>query len=306
MARAVPCRQDAPRRDRRGRSRERAPRPPAVGPRAPARRRGADPFRRADRDRGRDRLRGRGRAIDRAEGAGAVRPRRASRGGGRQDPADPASPVAGPPADPDHPRSARLLARLLGRGALGPARPLPAPLLAGGPGERRADGASQAARDVRPGRPGARHLDFLRSPRGSAGAPRIPGFWTVGLSWNSLDSLVRNEPFQWVTRDPGPFLFSGALSLNRRRKGRSSSIRRSTAPKAPRRAERAGQAGDYGSRHREGPIGHWEHITSAFPFWQAIVASISFHVKLCRATFPSFTGEGGAKRRMGCGPLPQP
>ena len=47
--------------------------------RPPARRRGADPFRSADRHAGGDRLRGRGRPGDRAAGAGAVRPRRASR-----------------------------------------------------------------------------------------------------------------------------------------------------------------------------------------------------------------------------------
>ncbi len=76
---------------------------------------------------------------------------------------------------------------------------------------------------------GARHLDFLRPTRACIGAPRIPGFCPVGLVWNSLDSLVRNEPFQWVTRDPGAnFIFQGALSPGRRRKGRPLSIRRST------------------------------------------------------------------------------
>ncbi len=79
---------------------------------------------------------------------------------------------------------------------------------------------SGAARDGRrrPGhRPGpsvgapsdARHLDFLRPTRACIGAPQIPGFCPVGIVWNSLDSLVRNEPFQWVTRDPGPILFFG-------------------------------------------------------------------------------------------------
>ncbi len=75
----------------------------------------------------------------------------------------------------------------------------------------------------------ASHLDFLRPTRACIGAPRIPGFCPVGIVWNSLDSLVRNEPFQWVTRDPGPILFFwGALSPGRRRKARPSSIRRST------------------------------------------------------------------------------
>ncbi len=52
-----------------------------------------------------------------------------------------------------------------------------------------------------------KHLDFLRSPRACIGAPRIRGFCPVGFVWNSLDSLVRNEPFQWVTSDPGRILF---------------------------------------------------------------------------------------------------
>ncbi len=54
----------------------------------------------------------------------------------------------------------------------------------------------------------ASHFDFLRPTRACIGAPRIPGFCLVGFVWNSLDSLVRNEPFQWVTRDPGPIFNS--------------------------------------------------------------------------------------------------
>ncbi len=53
------------------------------------------------------------------------------------------------------------------------------------------------------------NLDFLRSTRGRSGAPRLPGFWTVVFPWNSLDSLVRNEPFQWVASEAGRFLFLG-------------------------------------------------------------------------------------------------
>ena len=78
--------------------------------------------------------------------------------------------------------------------------------------------------------PGARYLDFLSSPRACIRAPRISGFWTVGFIWNSLESLVRNEPFQWVTSDPGPILFfARPLPERIRRKRRPSSIRRSTA-----------------------------------------------------------------------------
>ncbi len=47
-------------------------------------------------------------------------------------------------------------------------------------------------------------------PQVSAGTARGSAnlrFSGVGLSWISLDSLVRNEPFQWVTSDPGRLLF---------------------------------------------------------------------------------------------------
>ena len=110
-----------------------------------------------------------------------------------------------------------------------------------------------------------KHLDFLRSPRACIGAPRIPGFCPVGFVWNSLDSLVRNEPFQWVTSDPGPnFILSGPLLLLMRRKrqnvGRANTL--------------AGRKGSHGIRHREGPIGHWDQTTAALPFLQRIVVSI--------------------------------
>ncbi len=70
--------------------------------------------------------------------------------------------------------------------------------------------------------PPARDLDFLRPTQSEHGAPRISGFWTVGFVWNSLDSLVRNEPFQWVTSDPRPIFNSrGPFPRNgRRRPGR--------------------------------------------------------------------------------------
>src|ERR1700727_2490323 len=48
-------------------------------------------------------------------------------------------------------------------------------------------------------------------------SPQKAQIRTVGLSWISLDSLVRIEPFQWVTRDfrkkknLAPFSLPGAL-----------------------------------------------------------------------------------------------
>ena len=73
---------------------------------------------------------------------------------------------------------------------------------------------------------------------------KIPAFSTVGIIWNSLDSLVRNEPFQWVTRDPRPIFNScGPFPRSGRRRPRRPSIRRSTALKPLGQAETAGRAG---------------------------------------------------------------
>ena len=118
--------------------------------------------------------------------------------------------------------------------------------------------------------------------QGSANSP----VFGVGFIWNSLDSLVRNELFQWVTATLGPFLFLRGVPLpHLRRKGRPASTRRSTALKR-RRAERAGYAGNPGSRHRQGPIGHWDQTTTAFPFLQGIVVSVRFHTKVSLTDAP--------------------
>ena len=79
---------------------------------------------------------------------------------------------------------------------------------------------------------GPRHLDFLRPTRPCISAPQIPGFWTVGFIWNSLESLVRNEPFQWDTGDPGAIVFMrGVLPPGKRPPSApSASIRSSAAP----------------------------------------------------------------------------
>ena len=113
---------------------------------------GADPFSCADRDRRADRLCGGGRPGDCAQGAGIVRAERPPVAGRRARAADASSALARPSSDPDHPRPARFLARLMGRGALRPSRPLPAPRVAGGPCERDADPSREAARDVRSAR----------------------------------------------------------------------------------------------------------------------------------------------------------
>ena len=120
---------------------------------------------------------------------------------------------------------------------------------------------------------GAINLDFLRSTRGRSGAPRIAGFWTVVFPWNSLDSLVRNEPFQWVASEAGRFfILGGRLSPSLRRKGRQASVRRS-----------AGFARDHGGRRGGGPVQHWDQPNAAFAFLQAIVDSTPFCTRFWRA-----------------------
>ncbi len=90
----------------------------------------------------------------------------------------------------------------------------------------------------------ARDLDFLRPTQLEHGAPRISGFWTVGFVWNSLDSLVRNEPFQWVTRDPRPIFNScGPFPPKRDKKTRPSFDPTVDRAETTRPAETAGRAG---------------------------------------------------------------
>ena len=103
-----------------------------------------------------------------------------------------------------------------------------------GPAKEDAQGRGGGEWPSRPPRtvlPGARHLDFLRSTQRCIMAPRISGFWPVGFIWNSLDSLVRNEPFQWVTSDLGPILFFGGPCPPNARHNGPPSIRRLTALK---------------------------------------------------------------------------
>ncbi len=109
----------------------RAQEPAALPAAAPARGRGADPFRRAVRLARADRLRGRRRAEARHPRPGTVRPRPPSGYRRRQDPAAGRTVVAGAPAGPAHPRPARLLARQLRRRARRDARALSAAPVAG-------------------------------------------------------------------------------------------------------------------------------------------------------------------------------
>ncbi len=85
--------------------------------------------------------------------------------------ADLAAFVAGASPDPDHPRPAGVLARLLGGGEGGNEGALSAPSLAGRPGSRRADHPRQAARNLifrmR------RKASLLRTARGRVGFGRV-------------------------------------------------------------------------------------------------------------------------------------
>ena len=91
------------------------------------------------------------------QGAGAVRAFRPSRARRRPRAVDVASAVARASADPDHPRPAGLLERLVGGRARRATRPLSPPFLARRPGERSADQPGQAEGDVR-GEHGAARL----------------------------------------------------------------------------------------------------------------------------------------------------
>ncbi len=116
-----------------------------------------------------------------------------------------------------------------------------------------------------------RHLDFLRPPQLEHQAPRISGFWTVGFVWNSLDSLVRNEPSQGVTRDPRPIFNSrGPFASIRSARPRRHSIQRSTTLE-PRQAKTAGRAGIMAIDIGRAGLGHWDQPNAVFAFWQEIV-----------------------------------
>ena len=119
----------------------------------------------------------------------------------------------------------------------------------------------------------------------SIGAPRISGFWTVGFVWNSLDSLVRNEPFQWVTRDPGAIFNScGPFPRSRTRRPGRPSIRRSTAlnPLAQRKPPGAPESWRSTS---QGSDRHWDETNTVFAFWQKIVV-LSAPLRNVRAAAP--------------------
>ena len=82
------------------------------------------------------------------QGSGIVRARPAPRPRRRAGAAGASPALSGLAADPDHPRPAGVLARLVGGGARRHARSLSAPPLAGGPAGRASDPAGQTARDV--------------------------------------------------------------------------------------------------------------------------------------------------------------
>ena len=110
----------------------------------------------------RPRLRGRGRAGAGGARAGTVRPRTTPQHRGGAHPPRPPPALAGLAADPDHPRPAGILARVLERRPLGDARALSASSLARGPRGRAADPPGQAEGDMRVLRAALATLD----PRG--------------------------------------------------------------------------------------------------------------------------------------------
>ena len=107
----------------------------------------------------------------------------ASRARRRTHSAHPPFAVARPPPDPDHARPAGLLARLLGRRALRPSRPLSPPFLARGPRRRRADRAREAERNVVAGRVDHFVRSAVASPRWLSTSPRsIANSWAARMA----------------------------------------------------------------------------------------------------------------------------
>ena len=129
-------------------------------------------------------------------------------------------------------------------------------------------GSSSAARDI---------WISSGSSRPCIVAPRISGFQRVGFIWNSLDFLVRNEPFQWVTGDPGPIFFGGPLSRGHAAKEPAVFDPKVNRAESPRRAEEARQAGDDGGRTSRAGSGHCQQTNADFAFLQGNVVSVAFY-----------------------------
>ena len=119
--------------------------------------------------------------------------------------------------------------------------------------------------------PAMRHLDFLRSTQRCIRAPQIPAFRRLelfGFPWilSSEMGLFNGLRATW-----GQFYFQGGPFPG-------ACVARPAAvdPKAA-RAEasspggKARRAGNHGSGHRRGPIGHWDQTNAVFAFWQEIV-----------------------------------
>ena len=122
----------------------------------------------------------------------------------------------------------------------------------------------------------------------ASGLRESPAFGRLdlfGIPWilSSEMSLFNGLQATW-----GQFYFSrGPFPPAMRRKGRPSSIRRSTALKRLAGAEKAGHAGDHGSRHREVRSGHWDQTNAAFAFLQGIVDLAPFYTKIDASSLPA-------------------
>ncbi len=96
-----------------------------------------------------------------------------------------------------------------------------------------------------------------------------PRFSGVGFIWNSLDSLVRNEPFQWVARDPGALPRCG-------RQGPALIEPKIDRRQTRRRLKKAGHTGNWGSRHREVRSGIGIKLTPPSPFCKELSIQYDF------------------------------
>ena len=124
--------------------------------------------------------------------------------------------------------------------------------------------------------PARDNLDFLRSTQRCIRAPQIPAFRRLdlfGIPW-----ILSSEMglFNGLRATRGQFYFLGAPSREQASQAPAAVAPKADPDETPRRAEKPWRAGNYGSRHRNGPIRHWDQTNATFSFWQENVDSARF------------------------------
>ena len=139
-----------------------------------------------------------------------------------------------------------------------------------------------------------RRRETFGFPQVSAGEHRgsaKTGFSAFGFPWNSLDFLDRNEPFQWVTGEPGRFFFARPFPARTGLPGPISSFQESTRPtrcarQTLRRRETAERRRGSRRATSKGPIGALGSEYDGFPFF----------ARNCHMTFRFFLSQPASPR----------